>query len=69
MSMISFRAWNANDIAYPGLLSPALSLGYKPIGVPMDGQGVDPRALDKIMGEWDETTMGGPRPKLIVIVP
>lgn len=35
----------------------------------MDLEGVDPIALDQIMAEWDESKMGGPRPKLIVIVP
>jgi aromatic amino acid aminotransferase I len=35
----------------------------------MDLDGVDPIALDQIMAEWDESKMGGPRPKLIVIVP
>jgi len=35
----------------------------------MDGLGVDSQALDTIMEGWDETKMGGPRPKLIVIVP
>jgi aromatic amino acid aminotransferase I len=57
------------DLAYPGLLSPAMSLGFKPIGVPMDSEGVNAGALDKIMEEWDEVKQGGPRPKLIVLVP
>lgn len=59
----------ANSTAYPGLLSPALSLGYRPIGVPMDSYGVDALALDEIMSNWNEDEMGGVRPKLIVIVP
>lgn len=46
-----------------------MSLGFKPIGVPMDKEGVNAEALDKIMEEWDERERGGARPKLIVLVP
>jgi aromatic amino acid aminotransferase I len=56
-------------IAYPGLLSPAASLGLNCIGVPMDEQGITPESLDQIMSTWDEAARGGPKPKLLILVP
>ncbi|WVR07874.1 hypothetical protein IAU60_004917 [Kwoniella sp. DSM 27419] len=43
--------------------------GLRPVGVPLDSDGVDANALDRIMQEWDEEKRGGPRPKMIIIVP
>jgi hypothetical protein len=48
--------------AYPGLLSPAVSLGLKSVGVPMDDKGIVADELDRIMDDWDENARGGPRP-------
>ncbi|OWT38804.1 aromatic amino acid aminotransferase I [Cryptococcus neoformans] len=57
------------EFAYPGLLSPAATLGIKCLGVPLDSEGVDPSALDEILANWNETERGGPRPKMLVMVP
>ncbi|OCF32127.1 aromatic amino acid aminotransferase I [Kwoniella heveanensis BCC8398] len=57
------------EFAYPGTLSPATTMGIRCLGVPMDTDGVDPKALDDMMMNWDEAEKGGPRPKMIVIVP
>lgn len=53
--------------AYPGLLSPAASLGLKCVGVEMDEQGITAESLDRIMSTWDSAR--GPKPKLLVLVP
>ncbi|GFZ52212.1 hypothetical protein JCM24511_09985 [Saitozyma sp. JCM 24511] len=57
------------EFAYPGLLSPAASLGLRCLGVSLDKHGMDPEALDNLMRGWDEAARGGPRPKLVVVVP
>ncbi|WWD19930.1 hypothetical protein CI109_104402 [Kwoniella shandongensis] len=57
------------EFAYPGLLSPAASIGLRTLGVPMDAEGVRPDALEEILANWDEDERGGARPKMIVIVP
>ncbi|ORY27886.1 pyridoxal phosphate-dependent transferase [Naematelia encephala] len=57
------------EFAYPGLLSPATSMGIRCLGVPMDTEGVNPLALDEIMSTWNEVERGGPRPKMIALVP
>lgn len=44
-------------------------MGLRSLGVPLDKHGMDPEALDNIMGAWDEAARGGPRPKLVVVVP
>ncbi|WVQ74183.1 hypothetical protein IAR50_003777 [Cryptococcus sp. DSM 104548] len=57
------------EFAYPGLLSPAATIGLKCLGVPLDREGVNPTALDEMMVNWDESVMGGPRPKMLILVP
>ncbi|WWC64900.1 uncharacterized protein I303_107514 [Kwoniella dejecticola CBS 10117] len=57
------------EFAYPGLLSPAATLGIKCLGVPLDTEGLVPEALDEILTQWDEKERGGPRPKMLVLVP
>ncbi|CAD6587834.1 MAG: hypothetical protein TREMPRED_004865, partial [Tremellales sp. Tagirdzhanova-0007] len=57
------------EFAYPGLLSPAASLGYRCLGVPVDWEGVDAIALDTIMATWDVKQRGGSPPKMLVMVP
>ncbi|KAK8853500.1 hypothetical protein IAR55_004207 [Kwoniella newhampshirensis] len=57
------------EFAYPGLLSPAATLGIRTLGVPLDAEGVNPVAMDEILSNWNEEERGGPRPKMIVIVP
>jgi aromatic amino acid aminotransferase I len=46
-----------------------VSLGLKSVGVPMDDKGIVADELDRIMDDWDENARGGPRPKLLVLVP
>jgi aromatic amino acid aminotransferase I len=56
-------------VAYPGLLSPATTLGIRCLGVTMDSEGIVPDVMDKMMEEWNEEERGGPRPKMLVLVP
>jgi len=35
----------------------------------MDEQGITPESLDQIMSTWDEAARGGPKPKLLILVP
>ncbi|WWC92019.1 uncharacterized protein L201_006973 [Kwoniella dendrophila CBS 6074] len=57
------------EFAYPGLLSPAATLGINCLGVPLDKEGLIPEALDEILTNWDEKERGGPRPKMLLVVP
>ncbi|WVQ85764.1 hypothetical protein IAT38_007931 [Cryptococcus sp. DSM 104549] len=57
------------EFAYPGLMTSAESMGIKLLGVPLDSEGVNAVALDEMMAAWDEEKMGGPRPKMLVLVP
>ena len=59
----------ANTTAYPGLLSPAATLGIRTLGVPVDTSGIDPDALEETLANWDETERGGARPKFLLMVP
>ncbi|TYJ54193.1 hypothetical protein B9479_005119 [Cryptococcus floricola] len=55
------------EFGYPGLLSPAATIGLKTLGVPLDREGVNATALDEMMLTWDESR--GPRPKMLILVP
>ncbi|KAK4686426.1 hypothetical protein P7C73_g3702, partial [Tremellales sp. Uapishka_1] len=57
------------EFAYPGALTGMSTQGIKPLGVPMDGDGITPDALEDILGNWDEATRGAAMPKFILIVP
>ncbi|OXG52760.1 aromatic amino acid aminotransferase I [Cryptococcus neoformans] len=57
------------EFAFPGSLTHYKSLGINCVGVPMDGEGIVPSALEKILAEWNEEARGGPKPKAILIVP
>lgn len=35
----------------------------------MDEKGIIPEALDEMMTQWNEAERGGPRPKMLVVVP
>lgn len=59
----------ANTTAYPGLLSPAATLGIRTLGVPVDTSGIDPDALEETLANWDEAERGGARPKFLLMVP
>lgn len=67
MSESAFCEESTLTAAYPGLLSPAASLGLNCVGVEMDEQGITADSLDKIMSTWDESR--GAKPKLLVLVP
>ncbi|KAK8869750.1 hypothetical protein IAR55_000318 [Kwoniella newhampshirensis] len=57
------------EFAYPAALTTAQSQGIVPAAVPMDGDGVVPADLDKMLEEWDEVARGGRRPKALLLVP
>lgn len=47
----------------------AKTQGIECVGVAMDGEGVDPAALDEVMANWDEEKRGARRPRVILMVP
>ncbi|ODN98484.1 aromatic amino acid aminotransferase I [Cryptococcus wingfieldii CBS 7118] len=57
------------EFAFPATINHYASLGGRNIGVPLDGEGLDAEALNKILSEWDEEERGGARPKTLLVVP
>lgn len=44
-------------------------MGFVPVGVSMDADGITPEALDQVMTDWNEEARGAARPKFLVLVP
>lgn len=57
------------EATYPAATATVLPQGIKCLGVAMDGQGMLPDALEKILASWDEEAEGARRPHLIYTVP
>ncbi|KAI0065787.1 PLP-dependent transferase [Artomyces pyxidatus] len=55
------------DWTYPSAVANATPVGVNFLPVPMDGQGMRPDSLRKLLAEWDETK--GRRPHLMYTVP
>ncbi|KAF8313877.1 PLP-dependent transferase [Clavulina sp. PMI_390] len=55
--------------AYTSALSAARPYGVKPVGIPMDGQGMRADALEEVLANWDEKTRGAARPHVMYTVP
>ncbi|KAF8311285.1 PLP-dependent transferase [Clavulina sp. PMI_390] len=45
------------------------SVGIKPFGIQMDGGGINPADLERVLTTWDVKEMGSPRPRLLLQVP
>ncbi|KXJ91474.1 putative L-kynurenine/alpha-aminoadipate aminotransferase [Microdochium bolleyi] len=58
------------EFSFATALETARPLGVRVYGVPMDGQGLIPEALDEILTGWDATARGGARkPHVLYTVP
>ena len=49
------------DWTYSSALASSLPHGLRPVGVPMDDQGIRPDELRKVLEEWDEAARGAKR--------
>ncbi|KAI1333292.1 PLP-dependent transferase [Xylariaceae sp. FL0255] len=57
------------EYSFSTALETMAPLGIKPIGVPIDEQGLRPECLDDILSNWDEAARGARRPHLLYTVP
>ncbi|KAE8155480.1 putative aromatic aminotransferase Aro8 [Aspergillus tamarii] len=58
------------DHAYPTLFETGLPLGFQFARVQMDGQGLSPAHLDKVLSTWDDSGINGKKkPRLLYTVP
>jgi aromatic amino acid aminotransferase I len=54
---------------YPGAENAFLPLECEMVGIKMDGEGVLPSHMDKVLGEWDEEKRGKKRPHVFYTIP
>ncbi|KAI5480676.1 hypothetical protein MNV49_007603 [Pseudohyphozyma bogoriensis] len=55
---------------YPSALSSAWPAGLRPVPIPMDGAGMTPEGMEKILAEWNLEERGGmKRPTILYTVP
>jgi len=54
---------------YPGAENAFLPLGCEMVAIKMDGEGVLPSHMDKVLGEWDEEKRGKRRPHVFYTIP
>ncbi|KAF4122604.1 aromatic amino acid aminotransferase I / 2-aminoadipate transaminase [Geosmithia morbida] len=58
------------EFSFSTALETIFPLGVKPVGAPVDEQGLIPEAMDKLLTEWDPDARGGARkPHLLYTVP
>ncbi|KAI0751113.1 PLP-dependent transferase [Daedaleopsis nitida] len=57
------------DWTYPSALASSAPYDIKPVGVPMDDQGMRSDELRRLLAEWDESTRGTKRPHVMYTVP
>lgn len=61
--------FEADNSAYPGVLTAAKTQRINAVGVAMDGEGILPEALDETMATWDEEARGSRKPRVLLMVP
>lgn len=54
---------------YSGSLAYLQPIGCKLVGVPTDGDGLDPKLLEERLASWDEAREGAPRPRVLYTIP
>ncbi|KAK4686627.1 hypothetical protein P7C73_g3499, partial [Tremellales sp. Uapishka_1] len=54
---------------YPGAENAFLPMEVEMVALKMDGQGIIPAEMDKLLGEWDEEKRGKKRPKVLYTIP
>jgi aromatic amino acid aminotransferase I len=54
---------------YPGAENAFLPLECEMVAIKMDGEGVLPSHMDKVLGEWDEEKRGKKRPHVFYTIP
>ncbi|CDO75895.1 hypothetical protein BN946_scf184523.g4 [Trametes cinnabarina] len=57
------------DWTYPSALASSEPYGIRPVGVPMDSEGMRSDELRKLLAEWDETARGCRRPHVMYTIP
>lgn len=50
-----------DEWTYPSAVGTMQSHGVKPVGVPLDDQGMNPDCLRDLLANWDESARGAPR--------
>jgi aromatic amino acid aminotransferase I len=57
------------ECTYPGAENAFLPLECEMVAIKMDGEGVIPAHMDKVLGEWDEEKRGKKRPHVFYTIP
>ncbi|GLB07649.1 hypothetical protein AtubIFM57258_002997 [Aspergillus tubingensis] len=57
------------EFTFATALETLVPQGIKPIGVPMDEEGLIPGAMDAILSEWDEKARGARKPHVLYTIP
>lgn len=57
------------DYTFASAVETAAPLGLKPVGVPVDAEGLIPEELDAIMTNWNEAERGARKPILLYTIP
>ncbi|KAJ9120739.1 hypothetical protein QFC22_002670 [Naganishia vaughanmartiniae] len=55
--------------SYPGAMSTASPLGTHKVSIKVDGEGLIPEDMNKVLQEWDEEKRGFRRPRVLYTVP
>ncbi|KAJ2782117.1 hypothetical protein GGI15_003010, partial [Coemansia interrupta] len=57
-----------DEWTYPAIIGTVVPMGVRMAPVPMDGEGMVPAELDRMLDQWDEAQRGG-RPRMAYVIP